>query len=97
MELGIFEAALTSCCSYLQFEILKTGNAEFCVCVELTWWPLLLCLKIMLVTTLWIRDLFLPFFLLFILLVAVLLTYFSATFDIFRAEFASSHKASNAF
>lgn len=88
-------AALTSCCSYLHFGILKTGSAKLCVHMKLMWWPLLFCLKVMLGMTLWIRDPFLPFFLLFILVVVLLLTYF--IFDIFRAEFTSPLKASNAF
>lgn len=86
-------AALTSFCRYLHFGILKT--AKLCVCMKLTWWPLLLCLKVMPGLTLWIGDPFLPFFLLFILVVALLLTYF--VFDIFRAEFTSPCEASKAF
>lgn len=69
-------AALTSCCSYLHFRVLKTGSAELCVCMKLLWWPLLLRLKGMLGMTLWIRHTFLPFLLLFILAETLLLTYF---------------------
>jgi len=88
-------AALTSCCSYLHFGVLNTGSAELRVCMKLRWWPLLLCLKVMIGMKLWIKDPFPLFFLLFILVVALLLTYFM--YDIFRAEFASPQMTCNAF